>query len=268
MQPTDIIFSNSNEYLQNPAFLQSDIWFVSHLDIDIYVKKTFIYAQNQVTVSGGYVQPFNSSHNINDPFVFYKIQLANAQPFLTTQWLITFDLEKQWFLSWNMIKNIIQWLPLISLLIVSLITLVLPPSLANIFRYISIIGILITLFFYAWKFIKIFYNLLKDTWIDYDGITVHYQNTADMLTVNADYVQILKQLRDMKIQKVVLREGVWYCKQQLISPTFSALIKNIFSPVKSDDSLVDQMIYTTVDFLFSTSFIWQYIAPAPWLQTP
>lgn len=258
-----ILFSDSNEYLQNPAFLQSDIWFVSPLDIDIYVKKSFTYTQDHVVVSGWHIQPFNSNHRISDPFVCYKIQSENNQPFISTQWSVTFNLEKKWFLNRTMIKNLIQGIPIFSLLIMSLITLVLPPTLANIFRYISIIGLVITLFFYSRKFVKVFYNLLKNTWIDYDGVVVHYQNSADSLLINSEYVDSLRQLYAMNVQKVVLWQGVLYCKQQVVVPNFWTHIIHAFS--HNDDTNIDQKIFTTIQFIFSTSFISHYRNISSWL---
>jgi hypothetical protein len=73
-----------------------------------------------------------------------------------------FDLEKKMFFSGNTVKNLIQGMPLISILIITLITLILPKSIANIFRYISIIGVVVTMCFYAGKIIKILYHTIKD----------------------------------------------------------------------------------------------------------
>ncbi len=258
-----ILFSDSNEYLQNPAFLQSDIWFVSPLDIDIYVKKSFTYMQDHVVVSGWHIQPFNSNHRISDPFVCYKIQSENNQPFISTQWSVTFNLEKQWFLHRTMIKNLVQGIPIFSLLIMSLITLVLPPTLANIFRYISIIGLVITLFFYSRKFVKVFYNLLKNTWIDYDGVLVYYQNSADSLLITSEHVDSLRQLYAMNVQKVVLWQGALYCKQQVVAPNFWTHIIHAFS--HNDDIDIHQKIFTTVQFIFSTPFISHYRNISSWL---
>lgn len=266
MELTDISFSDSNKYLQDTSILQSEVWFVSQLNIDIYVKKTFKYSQDGITVSGWYIKSFNSSHRISDSFVCYKIQLINNQPFVSTQWAVTFDLKKEWFFSWTMIKNIIQGLPIVSLLIISIITLILPPFLANIFRYINIIGMVILLFFYGRKFIKIFYNLLKNKWIDYNGVTVRYKNKADTLTITPEYIEILKKLHGMNIQKVVLWKGDLYCKQNFTEPNFWTTIANIFSHDQYSNIAIDKIVFSTIEFLFSTSFISQHHSFLSWEQ--
>jgi hypothetical protein len=193
--------------------------------------------------------------------------LTDGHPFIKTEWMVAFDLEKHGFFSGTAVKNIIQWMPLLSILIIALLTLILPSSIARIFRYISIIGIVVTMFFYAWKFIKIFYNILKNKWIDYNGITVHYQKDTDILVINDEYVMILKELHQMSIQIVVLSGGIFYLKQILKRPTFRGIIKSMFTTIPIDDILIQQTVQDTIKFLFATSFIWQYIPLSSWPQT-
>jgi len=84
---------------------------------------------------------------------------------------------------------------------------------------------------------------------------VHYQKNADLLTINDAYITILKQLHEMKIQKVVLYEGIFYFKQILKKPTFWDIIKSVFITTISNDDLIQQTVQDTIKFLFMTSFI-------------
>lgn len=62
----------------------------------------------------------------------------------------------------------------------------------------------------------------------------------------------------MHIKKVVLREGVLYCKQQLVSPSFWTIFTHIFSREFPNNISLDQTVFATIQFIFSTSFISQY----------
>jgi hypothetical protein len=125
----------------------------------------------------------------------------------------------------------------------------------------------VTMCFYAGKIIKILYHTIKDKWVDYNGIIVHYQNTADIQTINNDYITILKQLQEMKIQSVVLSEWIFYFKQILRKSTFREAVKSTFMSRISDDTLIQKTIQDTIAFLFTTSFIWQYISAPSWWPT-
>jgi len=101
-----------------------------------------------------------------------------------------------------------------------------------------------------------FYLLLKSKEIDYKGIGVTYEKKEDMLTINDEYIDILKELNQTtKIQKIVLSNGTFYLKQSKKKTDFWEIIKNIFRTPTSDDSATRQTIEKTIELLLSTSFI-------------
>jgi hypothetical protein len=148
-----------------------------------------------------------------------------------------------------MVKNFIQGMPLIAMLLLSLFTLIAPTSIAKILRYISLIGMIVTIFFYGWKIIKMLYKLIRAKGIDYEGVTVYYEKKTDLLNINKEYIAILKELRIMKIKKIVARNGDFYLKQVIKKQSFKEVIKGIFIPPPSDDSLIQQTIENTINVL-------------------
>ena len=95
MNPIDIAFNDSNLYFQNTDILQSRIGFVSPINIDVFVKKSFAVTTENLLISGAYINVFNSSHGISDTFIVYQIALNNNQPLFQTEGKINFDLENQ-----------------------------------------------------------------------------------------------------------------------------------------------------------------------------
>ena len=259
MDQRPILFNDSNQYFPDANILQSSIGFVSPLDIDIYIKTSFGILSNQVMITWGAVECFNKDHLVDERFICYKIEGLDNKPLLKTEGFIKFNLEKQGFLSNGLIQGLIQGTPLISLLFLSLLTRILPATIANIFMYISIIGLLITCCFYARKIIKMFYLMIKSKEIDYNGIGIQYEKKGDMLSINDQYIDMLKQLNTTsKIQNIYLSNGTFYLKQITHKTTFWESIKNIFRTQTTNDQETKQTIETTVWFLLSTPFIWNY----------
>ncbi|PJA48825.1 MAG: hypothetical protein CO170_01400 [candidate division SR1 bacterium CG_4_9_14_3_um_filter_40_9] len=258
MEPAQILFSDSNLYFQDTSSLQSNIGFINPMDIDIYVKKSFSCFQEPVNIIGGYIQAFNSSHRIDQACTCYKINLTNNQPLLQAEGIITFDLEHQGFINQDMIKNLIQGLPIIAIALLSLLTLVAPAPIATSLRYISIIGMVVMIFYYGRKMIKMFYKMLKAKGVDYEGVMVYYEKNSDLLNINKEYIAILKELRIMKIEKIVAKNGEFYLKQTIEKPSFRKIIKGIFVTMPSDETVIQQTIENTIRFLLQTSFIVSY----------
>lgn len=266
MNTANILFNDSNLYFPNAEILQSRIWFVNPMDIDIFVKKSFGVAEQNVLIYGAYIQAFNSNHVIDDMFIVYQIQLHNNQPIINTEGKITFNLKKQWFFSGSTLNKIIQGIPIISIILLSVITFFMPTSIAKIFRYISLIGTSIVILFYGWKMIKIMYKLLTNKGIDYHGITVYYENKNDMFKINDAYIQTLKVLDEIEISEVIVVDGIFYLKQEIRKVSLRQTIKNIFKNGNTDDTIIIPKIQKTIDFLLTISFIWSYIHPTDAIQ--
>lgn len=80
----DMIFSDSNQYVQNTEVLQSALGFVSAMDIDIYVKRSFSTSLNAMTLSGGFIASFTKDHLIDEQFLYYHIQPDAAHKLLNS----------------------------------------------------------------------------------------------------------------------------------------------------------------------------------------
>lgn len=267
MDQTNIMFNDSNLYFQNPEILQSKIGFANPLDIDIYVKKSFSVLDQQVVISWWYIQTFNKNHIIDEFFNCYKIQLANGQPIIPSKWIIKFDLENAWVFGTWLIQGIIQGTPIISILLLTLVSFLFPASVAVVLRYISVIWILITILYFAYKFIKSIIKTLKSKWIDYNWVNILYENVEDIFNISPEYVETLKQLRkDLKITQIVLFEWVFYLKQTIRKTTIRQSILNVFIWQEVKEEKVQEEIQNTLNFILTTQFISTYNTPTIWQQ--
>jgi len=267
MDPINIIFNDSNLYLQNPDILQSQIGFVSPMDIDIYVKRSFSITNIQTTISWWYIQAFNKDHMIDEYFNYYKIQLNNWKAIIPSQWMIKFDLENGGLLGWWLIQSIIQSTPIISILLFTLLSFLFPAWIAIVMRYISILWILFSIVFFAYKFIKFFIKVLQSKWVEYNWVNVSFENTQDIFFIKPEYVETLKILwEDRKIQKIVLLNWEFHLKQILKRTSVRQTFKNIFIWQKIEDSQSQIKIQNTISFILSTWFISTYNEKNAWQE--
>ena len=89
----EMIFSDSNQYVQNTEALAGTLGFVSAMDIDIYVKRSFSTDVNATNISGGFIASFTKDHLIDEQFLYYRIHSDTAQKLLSSTGTITCTLE-------------------------------------------------------------------------------------------------------------------------------------------------------------------------------
>jgi hypothetical protein len=252
-----IAISSSNQYFMEGPFLQTGAWFVSPTDIDVYVKDSFATSTPALLVNWWYIQSYNKDHLMSEEFVCYKLMTPNQQPIIVSQWPVRFNLDAaEWLFTGNMLQSFLQGMPLLAIIWLTLLTTILPAPISTVFRYISLIAMLVGLFYYAYKMIRYFIGVLFNKGVDYGWVKVIFDNPADNSVVSPAYVEILKELRkQFLIQNVVLYSWNLYFKQQLKKVSFWGAIKSAFyAPIDSEQE-VQMLIQKTVNFLVATSFI-------------
>ncbi len=252
MDRKPLLFSQSNAYFPYEEMLQTSIGFANPLDIDTYIKQSFGLLTDTIMLTGAEVQCFTKDHLIDEHFICYKIEGINQKPVLITDWKISCNLIKQWFFKSGLIQWLIQGTPILSLCILSLLTRIAPPKIANILMYISLIGLLITCCFYGFKLIKGLIKTIFSKEIDYDGIGITYEKETDHKLVHTEFLKKIEQLEQIyKIDKLVLFQGNIFFKQTINKKTVRQSIKEKFSRTSTNSIQSDNTtkIQQTVSWL-------------------
>lgn len=211
-----LLFTSSNQYFQDAAILQSRVWFVAPLAMDIYVATSFSGFLNTLVLTGGYFQTFTKNHVIDDSFLCYRIERIDHQALFPLSWKLTLTFTDQWFSVSGFVKKILQGMPVVSLLIFSLLTRVFPPAVAQVFTYISLVWLLITGAFYARKFVKYLLSIFKTKAITYQDVHMIYENPLDVVHVPPSFIDLCRTLHTLlPISSFVLCDGMLYIKQSL-----------------------------------------------------
>ena len=256
-----IVFSDSNQYVQDTQALQKALGFVNPLAIDIYVKRSFFLEEKSTTLSWGLIASFTKDHLVDEEFLYYQIQSPSLSSLPSTQ-TITCTLEGKSSFVLNLLQWLLQWTPIIALLIISIAMLFLPPALANIFRRISVIGIIITYSFYIYKIARLLYKAIITTGIDYNGLNVVYAQEQDIAIFPQDIFPALKDLAtQIWAAKIVVYQWNLHIKQSIRTPSLWQSILLFFFPHEETPDSYDQHIDQTTQKIFSASFIW--LPPTP-----
>ena len=134
--------------------------------------------------------------------------------------------------------------------------LFLPPTIANIVRWISIIGIIITYMFYGWKIVRLLYKAVMDKGIDYNGLNVVYEQTSDFSLIPQEEFAAIKAFQEATaVSKLVFSQGELHLKQPLHKPSFRRNIRAFLVPHEEITQSYDQRVQETSQQILSASFI-------------
>lgn len=253
-----ILFNESNLYLQDTATLMWSINFVDPLNIDTYVKISFLSMAELITISWWYIKSFNKNHSISEMFNYYNIIKNDNKTLISSIWKITFDLENSSFFSWFILKSIIQGIPTITIALIIIVSFLLPTKIANFFRYLSILGILITTFLYFIKLIKKIIKTNKFQFMNYNWINIKYENEEDIINITPEYIELLKKLKnEIGIEKIVIQNWQIHLKQKVKKFKNIDKIKSLFMSQKEIDEQANiEKIKNTVFYLNNNWFVW------------
>lgn len=229
MERKPLLFAQSNAYFPNEELLQSSINFVNPLDIDTYIKQSFGLLTDSIMLTGAEVLPYTKDHLVDEHFLCYKIEGLNNKKLIDTKWVITCNFKKEGIFGKWFIQGIIQGMPIMSILILSLISRLAPAGVANVLMYISLIWMIITCLFYAVKLVKFFIKIILSKEIEYGNMNVTFINHEDSKIISEDIANIFKELhKTQDIDKIVFFQGSLFFKQSIKGATVWESIKDKF----------------------------------------
>lgn len=246
MDRKPILFSESNAYFPYEELLQNRIWFSNTLDIDTYVKQSFGLLTNNLMLTWGDIECFSKDHLIDEEFICYKIDGLNHQPLIVSKGMIKCNLGEQWIFKKGLIQGIIEGSPILSLIILNIITRILPGKIANILMYISILGLVITCCFYGIKIIKRIFKRIISKEIKLNGIGILLEKQEDIQLINKDLAIKFKELHTkQRIEEIVIVEGALFLKQTFKERSIRESIKWKFKPKEIQEH--KEIIQKTID---------------------
>ena len=252
MERKPLLFAESNAYFPHEELLQSSINFVNPLDIDTYIKQSFGLLTDSLMLTWAEVTPFSKDHLIDEHFLCYKIEGLNNKKLVQTEWIITCNFKKEGLFAKGLIQGLIQGMPIMSILILSLISRLAPASIANILMYISLIWLIITCCFYAVKMVKFFIQTILSKEIEYGNMNVIFINHEDSKIISEDIAKIFKELhKTQNIDKIVFFQWSLFFKQSTKGSTVWETIKDKFRLKSIDKPSEDYKpkIQQTVSYL-------------------
>lgn len=226
MSRKPLLFSQSNAYFPYEEVLQNRIGFSNTLNIDTYIKESFGLLTDNIMLTWADVQCFSKDHLVDEQFICYKVEGLDHKPLVISKGMIKCKIREEWPLKSRLIQWIIDGSPILSLIVLNLITRILPGKVADILMYISILGLIISFGFYGIKIIKRIIKRLFSKEIKVHGISVLLEKPEDIEIINKELAIKWKELyNNEKIEEIVIFEGSIFFKQTVKEKTIRESIK-------------------------------------------
>ena len=194
---------------------------------------------------------------VDEELIYYLIQPNIPGWFPQTAGAVSCTLEGKGSFVLDLVQGFLQGTPLIAVLIITICMFILPPSIAKVVRRISLIGIIVTYLYYARKIIRFLYKTVMNKGIDYGGINVVCEQESDFTVITTEHIALIKQFQEGNaVQKTVVYQGALHMKQQTRKVSLWKSIVAIFFTRERPTNMYDAQIQTTIQNIFSTSFIW------------
>ena len=123
------------------------------------IKYSFQKTNWNTVIQGAEIETYDNDHMINDNFFVHKITIPKETSI--TRSLVYIRLHKQKSFTIKDFAGFVRSIPMVSLLIFFLITLIIPWVVGTFFRWISWIALFIFLIFFVYKLLKYFFEITK-----------------------------------------------------------------------------------------------------------
>ena len=229
-RPMPLQFSPSQLFFDQQKFLLQRLGFFLPSIIDLHITYSFQLVEEQYFVQWAEIIGYNTSHEISEQAIVYKLGLANPKyRDVKSLFMDLEDLKSRLRGSlWSAIRSFPFWQWALFLVLMIL----LPKTLSTIFLYLNVAGIAIILFFSAYKTIKYLIDIIrKKNTASFKWLTINYVQQNDTQVLTEEMIEALFALKEMRIIKVAYTGNCLYLYQEVkekeksSSNFFSSLLK-------------------------------------------
>lgn len=250
-------YENNNTFFPETIDFLQKIGFVNILSIDMYVKYSFQKANRATMIQGAEIDTYDNDHLINDTFFIHKITLPKEKQI--TRALIYIALNHHRALTAKEITWFIRSIPMVSLILFSIISFFIPWVIGKILQIVNIGAILIFIVFFAYKFLKYFFELTKTNSTTVQDHRVTYLNPHDLKILTKPVKDKINELQNFGVTDIALDRTHLYLKQDLIDTSNTSIISELFDKKKvfSEEQkrkIMDQMLEVLSDPTFLDIF--------------
>lgn len=247
-------YSESNDFFPETIDFLQKIGFISILSIDMDIKYSFQKTNWNTVIQGAEIETYDNDHMINDNFFVHKITIPKETSI--TRSLVYIKLHKQKSFTIKDFAGFVRSIPMVSLLIFFLITLIIPWVVGTFFRWISWIALFIFLIFFVYKLLKYFFEITKMKNQSIQDNMVTYNNPYDLRIFTKAAKEKINELWASWVTDIAIDRNTLYLKQDLIDDSKVSIIGLLFWKRKQYDSAKkEEIMNATIDVLSEQSLL-------------
>lgn len=247
-------YSTSNDFFPETIEFLQKIGFVSILSIDMDIKYSFQKANRATIIQGAEIDTYDNDHVINDTFFVHKITIPRQTSL--TRALLTIKLNQRKEISIKDIIGFIRSVPMVSLLLFTVLAMFIPGKFGDILQGINAIALLIFCLFFAYKFLKYFFELTKMKSTALQDHMVTYLNPYDLKIFSKELKEKIWDLQHSGVTDIAIDRNTLYLKQDLIDEHQTSIIAQLLGRKKVFDEVrKEKVMQAMIDLLSEPSFL-------------
>lgn len=247
-------YSNSNDFFPESIDFLQKIGFISILSIDMDIKYSFQKANWDTIIQGAEIDTYDNDHMRNDTFFSYKITIPRETTL--TRSLLYIKLNQKKSVSLKDIIGFVRSFPMVSLFIFMFLAMFIPGKVGKVIQIINGITLLIFILFFAYKFLRYFFELTKTKSMLMQDHMVTYTNPYDLRIFTKAVKEKIWFLQQSGVTDIAINRNTVYIKQDLIDEEQTSIFwellgKNkVFSEQKKEAAMTGMIdSLSTLDFL-------------------
>lgn len=212
------------------------------------IKYSFQKANRDTIIQGAEIDTYDNDHIINDTFFVHKITIPRETNI--TRSLVYIKLNQNKSFSIQDAIGFVRSFPMVSLLIFTLITAFIPGKFGDILQVINAIAILIFFLFFAYKFIKYFFELTKTHSKSLEDHIVTYLNPYDLRIFTKEVKEKIWKFQGFGVTDIAIDRNTLYLKQDLIDTSEMNILNQLMGKRKTFSATKKEKIMKNmIDFL-------------------
>lgn len=247
-------YSTSNDFFPETIEFLQKLGFISVLSIDMDIKYSFQKTNRSTIIQGAEADIYDNDHAVSDTFFIYKITIPRETRI--TRSLISIKLNQKKSITLKEVFGFIKSFPMVSLLIFMILSLMIPGKIWKIIQIVNAITLLIFILFFAYKFIRYFFDLTKRDSKSMQDHMVTYLNPYDLKIFTPALKEQINKVQELGVTNIAIDRTTIYLKQSLINESDTSIFGQLFSGKPTmDEKKKEEVMTAMIDLLSNQNLL-------------
>lgn len=200
------------------------------------------------------IDTYDNDHMVNDTFFVHKINLPET--IHLTRALVYIQINHNRAMTFKEVASLIRSIPMVSLFLFAFLFAFIPGVIGAILQGITMVALIVFFLFFAYKFLKFFFELSRNKTQNLQDHKVTYLNPRDLTIFTPEVKEKIAQLQTVWVTDIAIDRNMLYIKQDLVDmEKSSALGELLWSKKIVDENQKKLIMEQMIDLLSDQNFL-------------